>query len=336
MEKMKRLLRKIIRFVYKRKRVCLMILGGIAILMICMICNYLKADVSLYKIPVFDIPGHDVEEVIYSDNYSDIYGEQLRLIFGPTLQISEKETQVQEGEDCSCGYHSDTVIWDEWTITYEDEYGQIYIQTMDNRNDFARQQFKWLNRHLEQYTNKKYIFDYYEPDSIVGVVVEEEYGDSYSSINIITGVGMHTSETEKRYEKNNEKGDKYYRQICENLRTAGNYLPIYQMTLQDACTQYPIEVDFFIDINNKALSGAEKEAFEKKLQEEILQMMRDINEETESKCCIRVKIGGAPEQDTMYDGSYAWWKYCIQGEEYRGDHHDFEYEVFDSYNGIYW
>lgn len=335
MEKMKQLLRKIIRFVYKRKQVCLMILGGIAIftLMISLIYNYLKADVSLYKIPAFDIPGHDIKEVEYSDNYPEIYGEQLCLIFGPTLQISEKETQVQEGENCSCGYHSDTVIWDEWTITYEDEYGQIYIQTMDNRNDFTRQQFKWLNRHLEQYANKKYILDYYEPDLLIGVIVEEEYGDSYSSVNIITGVGMYTSETEKRYEKINKKGDKYYQQICEKLRTEGNYIPVYQMTLRDACVQYPIEVDFYMGINNEALSGAEKEAFEKEMQEQILQMMRDINEETESKCCIRVNIGG--EQD-MYDGSHSWWKYCIQGEEYRGEHHDFEYEVFDSYNGIYW
>ena len=66
---------------------------------------------------------HAIKTICYTEDYTELYEEELRLIFGEDYQIGEKETITIEGEDCSCGYHSDTYIYDQWEISYEDQLG---------------------------------------------------------------------------------------------------------------------------------------------------------------------------------------------------------------------
>lgn len=55
---------------------------------------------------------HEHEITYYTENYPEIYKEELQCIFGDTLQIGKKRTIEVEGEYCDCGISSNGYVYD--------------------------------------------------------------------------------------------------------------------------------------------------------------------------------------------------------------------------------
>ncbi len=96
----------------KRKKMILILLSFFCLIII-----------TMAVMGIFFYNRHAIKTICYTEDYTELYEEELRLIFGEDYQIGEKETITIEGEDCSCGYHSDTYIYDQWEISYEDQLG---------------------------------------------------------------------------------------------------------------------------------------------------------------------------------------------------------------------
>lgn len=309
-----------------KKRIFYIILSVVFIILAVLVTmNYLN-----------DKKKHEVKEIVYNENYPEIYSDQLLMIFGPSMQISEKENMISEGEDCSCGFHSDTLIYDEWIITYEGTDGQTYKQTMDNMSSLEELQVKWMKDHLMQYIKMKYMIGYFETGTFEDLSLEESFGRSYCSITLVSGVSSYTTETEKEYDRICEAGKTYYNDLLLSLQEQENILPLYQLSMEKLCQKFPLHIRMDMSLNDEELTGKDKEAFEKSVEEKILQMVNEINEESGNRCCLSVRVNSANGKNKLYDGKKSW-TYCFtQGKESELSGFDFDYEVFYSYEGIYW
>lgn len=136
----------------------------------------LAALAALGAVSMRQKPEYDTH--YYTDDYPEIYKNQLQIIFGEDYVIREKETIVIGGEDCDCGYHTDGYEYNEWKVSYQDQSGRTYEQTLDNKTSLEAQQLLWLASQLEQYYTRKYLIDFFKEgtfeDLSVGGSMEEK------------------------------------------------------------------------------------------------------------------------------------------------------------------
>ena len=279
---------------------------------------------------------HDI--VRCTEDYSKIYKDQLQTIFGDGYTIGEKETIVIEGEDCSCGYHSASYEYNEWEISYKDQNGQTFTQTLNNTTSLEAQQLSWLRSQLEQYYMQKYVSDFFEEGTFQDLSIGERHGRTYCSVIIGCPVGSYTSDKKEEFDRIQKAGKIYKEQLLEQLREEENLLRLQEVDYDNIFNRFPVEVRFHLSIDDEMLSGAEKEKHERAVQERAEEMIQAIRQETNDACNLRIQICSANGHCDLYDGSRDWRYFILQGKQIKPENtfDGLEWEIFYAYEGIYW
>lgn len=276
------------------------------------------------------------ETVYYTDDYPEIYKNQLQTIFGENYLLGEKETITIEGEDCSCGYHSDSYEYNQWKISYQDQYGQTFTQTLNNTASLESQQLSWLCRQLAQYYQQKYVINFFDEGTLKDLPTDETTGKTLCYINIGNPVSSYTNDQKEEYERIQEAGKEYHGQLLAQLQNEDTILRLTEIDYGNIFNRFPIEVTFFLNINNETLAEAEKTDFEKGVQKRILEMIQAFKQDTNNACNLRIQANS--KNGNFYDGSKDWRYFILQGEQIIPENtfDGFEWQFFYAFEGIYW
>lgn len=285
----------------KRKKMILILLSVFGLIIIIMAVM----GISYYN-------RHVIKTICYTEDYTELYEEELRLIFGEDYQIGEKETVTIEGEDCSCGYHLDTYIYDQWEISYEDQLGQKYTQILNNKNDLENQQTRWLKEQLEQHYRKQFLVDCFEEGTFQDLSVEEN-GRTYCYCFILYSV-----------------------KLLNTLRDKENMIHLWELDYEQIFKDFPVKVSLHLSIDDLELSGEEKAEFERAVKEKTLQMIDEIKKESGNTCNLVVNICCAQGKEKLYDGESNWYYYILQGEPFETGNESYDEKLVESYEGFFW
>ena len=280
---------------------------------------------------------HAVKTIYYTEDYTELYKEELRIIFGENYRIGEKETITIEGEDCSSGYHADTAIYDQWEISYEDRLGQKYTQTLNNKDTLENQQLRWLEEQLEQHYKKQFLVEHFEEGMLQDLSVEEN-GRTYCFVFIGNPVKSSTSAEKEEYDRARKAGYRYWEQLLDALGDKENMIHLWELDYQQIFRDFPMKVSLHLSIDDEKLAGDEKAEFEKAVREKTLQVLEAVKAESSNTCNLNVNICCAQGREKLYDGEGNWNYRLLQGEkvETGGDYKDYDWEVFESYEGVFW
>lgn len=278
---------------------------------------------------------HAIKTIYCTEDYTEMYEEELRLIFGEDYQILEKKTVTLEGEDCSCGYHSDTYIYDQWIISYEDQSGQKYTQILNNKNDLENQQIRWLKEQLEQHYKKQFLVDCFEEGTFQDLSVEEN-GRTYCFTFLGNPVNSFKGGEEEAFERAHKAGDRYWEQLLNTLGDKENMIHLWELDYEQIFRDFPVKVSLHLSIDDLELSGEEKAEFERAVKEKTLQMIEEIKEESGYTCNLVVSICCSQGKEKLYDGESDWYYYILQGEPFETGNGNYDWKLFESYEGLFW
>lgn len=195
----------------------------------------------------------DIEELVYEDDYASTYSEEIKIVFGPDCKVGDKKDITIEGESCGCGYHSDTYIYDEWEITYKDQYGQTFVQTMNNMESFEEQQIEWMTKQMEEHYKelsdgdskerafkKKLVERLSNPDNMISLH-ELDYSQVYKIYPIrldihlqIEDMSISTDEVSKYEKVYQEKLDKIAADILKESENSCHMDVLLSVTYNDS------------------------------------------------------------------------------------------------------
>lgn len=295
------------------------------------ICTAIHTGITLYK----NIPH------VYTDDYPTIYQNQLRIMFGPDYQIGEKKTIHIKAENCDCGFHTDGYLYNEWNITYEDQNGSVYTQTLNNRTDLAYQQLSWLQNQLSAYYKQKYFLNRFPEGTFQGLSTDDYFGKSYCFISIGYPVSSYTSDLRDEYERTKEKGMNYKEQLLKSLADDENLICFYKLDYANIFNTFPMYVSIDLSMDDPQLQGKEKELHEEKLRNDILDIMEEINGDTNDTANLTLYISSDNGSCDLYDGSRSWRYYILLGKPFEAKNskniqQSYDWQLYYAYEGIYW
>ncbi len=276
----------------------------------------------------------------YTEDYPLLYEEQLTVMFGSDYEIGEKKTIVVEAEICDCGYHIDGLIYDEWDITYQDQNGFTYTQTLNNQQDLESQQIEWLKNQLSSYYKQKYLLNRFPKGTFQDLSADDYFASSYCFISIGSPVGHYTMDRQAEYNKTVEKNRQYFNKLGQSLKEEQNMIHFYELDYDSIFKRFPIEVSMNLNINDENLQGVDQKTYEEEIRRNILAMMEDLNRDTDHTCNLTIAIYNNKGKNDLYDGFKCWRYYILQGEWFGakdGKHQeDYDWEVFYAMEGIFW
>ncbi len=269
----------------------------------------------------------------FSEDYPEIYSEELRIIFGEDYKIGEKETLYMEGEECDCGYCSTGYQHDTWKVTYHDREGETFTQTIDNMYNLESLQFTWLKNHLAQYYDKKYVAKYFEE----GILKEPSSDGHYCTVTIGIGGGSYTMDEKEEYDKLTAAGWKYREQLLASYQNKDTMLRLPELSYDKVYQQFPMQTTISLSIDDKELSGEEKAAHEEAVKSKVLDMIHEILKDTEHTCNLQVRVNSAKGYEDLYDGSRVWKYDILQGKQVELEgYNDYDRACDYLYKGIFW
>ena len=277
--------------------------------------------------------AHTVPKEIYVENYPEIYAEELRIIFGEDCEIGEKETFYEEGYICGCGDYLPNVQYDTWEVTYHDRSGETFTQTIDNRESLESLQCSWLESHLEQYYEKKYLIDYFDEGTF-----EELTRKTYCHVDIgFSGSG--TSDKKEELDRIEAGYWRYQKQLLETYADRDTMLRLSELNCEEIYNHYPLKTSFRLSIDDGELSGEEKAVHEKAVLDRVLEMIQAIQSETDGTCNLVVNVASADGDEDLYDGTHIWLYRVLQGKQFVPEKETYGAYSFAhayAYEGIYW
>ena len=263
---------------------------------------------------------HKVEHLVYTDDYPTVYQEKLKEIFGD-YTLGERIEQHSEGEDCSCGYHRDTLDWYEWQIIYRDACGQTMTCTLDNMHSIYRQQTEWMKEQIQSHfwTNDV------EPQ--FDGLMEEQGSYCFCFIGRISS-SWYNEETRAYLDIGNA--------YLENLQNREEPIPLYRLTYREIFDRYPIRLSVWVRL---AEDGIEESEWQKRFADAKARfdtMVANMTEEIGSELNLGATVG----RDRLdIDQSMRYYRVSLlRGERYTGERTDgdFERAIMDSYKGKFW
>lgn len=278
--------------------------------------------------------AHTVPEEIYVEDYPEIYAEELRIIFGEDCEIGEKNTTFIEGDVCGCGHVTPTLQYDTWEVTYHDRSGETFTQTISNRDSLESLQYSWLQKHLKQYYEQKYLIDYFDEE-----IFEELIRSTYCFVSVGVGASGFTMDEKEEYDRIREGNRKYKEQLCETYKNKDTMLHLSELNYEEIYEHYPMKVTFDLSIDGLELSEEEKAVREKAVQDRVLEIIQAIQSETDDTCNLVIQVTSANVHDDLYDGEHTWWYRILQGKQFEPEGKqtkNYDYAHAYAYEGIYW
>ena len=273
----------------------------------------------------------EIKEIVYTEDYAEIYQEELKLLFGEDCIVGEREQIVQKGEHCSCGYHEDTHIYYEWEIEYKDQFGQEYIQRMNNKEAFEEQQIDWLTTQIEEHYIVQYFSEYFDMETLEGYTVGTcGKGSVYVEFGNPIG-GYSTEEEEKRWNEAVDLHDSYYKKLISALESGDKVIHLYNLDYSQVYREYPITVH--VSINTYFPEEKDGSDYIDECKDKIKEILQEVNAESESTCNMEVKLD-------IYDSEEddIWWVtgYLLSGEYLSEIDKDFGELVYEIYKKSIW
>lgn len=278
---------------------------------------------------------------VYTEDYPALYENQLRIMFGSDYETGEKRTVEIEAENCGCGYHAGGYIYDEWEITYKDQYGYPYTQILNNRESLEAQQLDWLKTQLSVYYKRKYLLNRFPEGTFQDLSADDYFGKSYCFIFIGSPVSSYTSDRKEEYEKTKENGNNYYRQLMQSLQDEQNMLHFYELDYETVFEAFPVTVSVDLSIDDADLHGKEKEYHEEKLRQEILKVMDEWNQDTNETGNLEMYISSNNGGCDLYDGARSWRYYILRGQWFEPEENDdsydsYDWKLYEANEGVFW
>ena len=264
----------------------------------------------------------DIEELVYEDDYASIYSEELKIVFGPDCKVGEKKHITSEGESCSCGYHRDTYIYDEWEITYKDQYGQTFVQTMNNIESFEEQQIEWMTNQMEEHYRANQFGEYFDPETLEGYQPVDAYGRNYVYIMYGNPINSYSTDKEEREMKKAEKKEKAYdKEFMENMSSPENMIHLYELDYSKVYSTYPLRIIVNLADCEEGISPEQAVEYRQNYEEKMDDIVANIMEEAGGICNFEFEIDilygevieGEIDDSNNYEFSYH--RSIIGGEE---------------------
>lgn len=263
--------------------------------------------------------GHRIKHLVYTDDYPTVYQEELKEIFGD-YTLGERIEQHSEGEDCSCGYHRDTLDWYEWQITYRDACGQTMTCTMNNYQTLYYQQYEWIEDQIETHFFTGYVERYYD--------------------GLLWGRGSHcfcslgdfvNSYSNKGEESPMEIGKAYRK----NLEQSEERVPLYALTYSELFARYPIMLSIDVQLDDEAMEERDWEAHFSDAFDRLEAMTEAIAEEIGDGLNLDASVYSRTESVALNRRDKR--LYYLRGEQIEGvDPFSLDHKVFESYVGKFW
>ena len=192
----------------------------------------MKMLLSILMLVVFTLAGcpdqhREIRQLTFTDDTPTLYADELRMIFGD-YTVGDRMARHIDGEDCSCGYHQDTVDDDLWEITYTDACGQEMTCLLNNREPLCRQQVRWLTDQIQRHFLTHQVTDVY--GSLMG-------GGSYCFCFIGRVCSSYRGGNEEEY-AHVETCDAYLASLEEN----GPLMPIASLSYAEIFDLLPIRL----------------------------------------------------------------------------------------------
>lgn len=255
----------------------------------------------------------DIEELVYEDDYASIYSEEIKIVFGPNCKVGEKKHITSEGESCSCGYHRDTYIYDEWEITYKDQYGQAYDQTMNNIESFEEQQIEWMTNQMEEHYRANQLGEYFDPETLEGYQPVDAYGRNYVYIMYGNPINSYSTDKEEREMKKAEKKEKAYdKELMEKLSSPENMIHLYELDYSEVYSTYPLRIIVNLADCEEGISPEQAVEYRQIFEEKMDDIVANIVEEAGGICNLEFEI------DILYGE-------VIEGEIDDSDNYEFSH-----------
>lgn len=263
--------------------------------------------------------GHRIKHLVYTDDYPTVYQEELKEIFGD-YTLGERIEQHSEGEDCSCGYHRDTLDWYEWQITYRDACGQTMTCTMNNYQTLYYQQYEWIEDQIGTHFFTGYVERYF--DELLW-----ERG-SYCFCFLGDFVNSYSNKGE---ESPMEIGKAYRK----NLEQSEDRVPLYALSYSDLLDRYPIVLSIFVQLDDETMEERDWEAHFSDAFDRLEAMTAAIAEEIGDGLNLDASVYSRTESVALNRRDKR--LYYLRGEQIEGvDPFSLDHKVFESYVGKFW
>lgn len=263
--------------------------------------------------------GHRIKHLVYTDDYPTVYQEELKEIFGD-YTLGERIEQHSEGEDCSCGYHRDTLDWYEWQITYRDACGQTMTCTMNNYQTLYYQQYEWIEDQIGTHFFTGYVERYYD-----GLLWGR---GSYCFCSLGDFVNSYSNKGE---ESPMEIGKAYRK----NLEQSEDRVPLYALRYSDLLDRYPIVLSIFVQLDDEAMEERDWEAHFIDAFDRLDAMTSEMAEEIGDGLNLKAQVYSRAESVEL--NRRKTWIYYLRGEQTKDvDPFSLDHMVFESYMGKFW
>jgi hypothetical protein len=263
--------------------------------------------------------GHRIKHLVYTDDYPTVYQEELKEIFGD-YTLGERIEQHSEGEDCSCGYHRDTLDWYEWQITYRDACGQTMTCTMNNYQTLYYQQYEWIEDQIGTHFFTGYVERYYD-----GLLWGR---GSYCFCSLGDFVNSYSNKGE---ESPMEIGKAYRK----NLEQSEDRVPLYALRYSDLLDRYPIVLSIFVQLDDETMEERDWEAHFNDAACRLEAMTAEMAEEIGDGLNLKAQVYSRAESVEL--NRRKTWIYYLRGEQIEGvDPFSLDHKVFESYVGKFW
>lgn len=263
--------------------------------------------------------GHRIKHLVYTDDYPTVYQEELKEIFGD-YTLGERIEQHSEGEDCSCGYHRDTLDWYEWQITYRDACGQTMTCTMNNYQTLYYQQYEWIEDQIGTHFFTGYVERYYD-----GLLWGR---GSYCFCSLGDFVNSYSNKGE---ESPMEIGKAYRK----NLEQSEDRVPLYALSYSDLLDRYPIVLSIFVQLDDETMEERDWEAHFSDAFDRLEAMTAAIAEEIGDGLNLDASVYSRTESVALNRRDKR--LYYLRGEQIEGvDPFSLDHKVFESYVGKFW
>ena len=263
---------------------------------------------------------HTVKRLVYTDDYLTRYAAELRMIFGG-YTLGERTEKHVEGEDCSCGYHRDTLDYWEWPIVYTDACGQEIECTLNNKDSISVQQYDWLQSQIEAHICREYL--------------DEAYFDTvhpaYHYLGVRIGNIADTTRGDEQW-KQKETADAYK----EKLLQGNELLALHSLSFGEIFGRFPIRISAGImleheDVHAESINAnlADAVSF---MEDRINRMRAEIGDNMNMDILIYTNT-----RDPAVPRTNVRFKY-IRGRQADPDMDPADYQsaVYRSYIGKYW
>ncbi|MBQ5991994.1 MAG: hypothetical protein IJL62_05540 [Clostridia bacterium] len=263
--------------------------------------------------------GHRIKHLVYTDDYPTVYQEELKEIFGD-YTLGERIEQHSEGEDCSCGYHRDTLDWYEWQITYRDACGQTMTCTMNNYQTLYYQQYEWIEDQIGTHFFTGYVERYYD-----GLLWGR---GSYCFCSLGDFVNSYSNKGE---ESPMEIGKAYRK----NLEQSEDRVPLYALRYSDLLDRYPIVLSIFVQLDDETMEERDWEAHFNDAACRLEAMAAEMAEEIGDGLNLKAQVYSRAESVEL--NRRKTWIYYLRGEQTKDvDPFSLDHMVFESYMGKFW